>query len=460
MPRTAALLCVQNSAESLSWWIAHHVAVGFSTLLICDDHSSDGSWDLLSQAAQHYDIRTSRTDSAITDTYERHQSALLSLVQRESDDLEWILPLSVDEYAFPEASSISRMLDTIAQHLGEETFQRTTTLPLNWCLCGLNGIPSLNTIDQPSPRALYTRHAPHGFPDHRITQSFFRPHSRIDALPDPFSRLNTPPDWSFGRILHDAARTSPSPAARRYYDRNDVAYYDGQRFLEASQQNAATLLHTLLLAQTRALRRRTLPAPLPNAPPVPLEQHCIGSLERFLVVDRHTHRIVWRDRALYDEQNDTRLCLASCPVSSSDHTTRLGWLYPENALALPYLPLNAEAQRFGHLLDILPLTLTHHPDGIQLSLPQQPENIIFQGKSLFPLYPLPPSLQPSHQGPFQALEALTRYGLSGTGVQHALQEMAWNAPSALAAVSVHLSAEDASHLLSPLLLHLFHGQPS
>lgn len=459
MPRTAALLCVQNAASSLGWWIAHHVAVGFSTLLICDDHSMDGSWDIITQAAQHYDIRYSRTDTTVTDEYTRRQAAMVSLAHQERADLEWILPLSPDEYMMPEADSVSAFFDAVQQHLGTERFNATTAIPLNWCLCGMNGLPSFETVDQPSPRALYTRHAPHDFPDHRITRSFFRAHDLTEQLPDPFVRCSAAPDWTVGRIIHDAATSSPHATARNYYDRNDVLYQDGQRFLRESQKHAATIFQTILLHQTRQLRQQTDTIQLGDkTAPLALEQHYIGSLERFLVIDHHTQRVCWQSSTAYNADHETRLCLASTDAAAADNKTHNAWLYTENPLPLSYLPLNAEAQRFSHLSDIIPLTVTRHSDGAELALTHEPEKITLHGQSLFPLLPVPHNT--SENAPFRALQHLIQHGLSAHAVRKALNSMAWNAPSALAAICAHLPYEEASQLLTPLLLRLLQKDPA
>ncbi|MXV34964.1 MULTISPECIES: glycosyltransferase family 2 protein [unclassified Saccharibacter] len=459
MPRTAALLCVQNAASSLGWWIAHHVAVGFSTLLICDDHSMDGSWDIITQAAQHYDIRYSRTDTTVTDDYTRRQAAMVSLAHQERADLEWILPLSPDEYMMPETESVSAFFDTVQQHLGTERFNATTAIPLNWCLCGMNGLPSFETIDQPSPRALYTRHAPHDFPDHRVTRSFFRPQDLTDQLPDPFIHCSSAPDWTFGRIIHDAAASSPHLAARDYYDRNDVLYQDGRRFLHASQNHAATIFQTVLLHQTRQLRQQPYTTQSAHkAESLTLEQHYIGSLERFLVVDYQTYRVRWQNRTAYCANRETRLCLAAAAATDVDKKTYKAWLYTENPLPLSYLPLNAEVQRFSHLSDVIPLTVTRHSDGAELSLVHEPEKITLHGQSLFPLFPVPHNTP--ENAPFRALQHLIQHGLSAHAVRKALNSMAWNAPSALAAICAHLPYEEASQLLTPLLLRLLQKDPA
>lgn len=457
MPRTAVILCIHNSATSLCWWIAHHVAVGFSTLLICDDHSSDGSWDLLQQAAQHYDIRLSRTNANTQDAYTRHQEAIMALLQREKTDFEWILPLSIDEYFIPTDDSVELFLYHASQRIGPDAFQTTTTLPVNWCICGLNGHDQLPHIDQSSPRTLYTSHAPEGFADHRITRSFFRPHSIAQDLPNPFAHINKAPDWSLGRILHDAASTSLSKTACYYYNRNEISFDHHQRFLIASQDIAATLLQTLILEHYRTLHSSAKQTPQPHSYTLReenLDQYYIGSFERFLIIDHTTHRITWRDSTMYNPNQETRLCLIIFSSSTHNDTASEAWIYAESTYPLSHLPLNIPAHRLSHLLNILPFSFIHHTDGAEFRFPHRDESLEVDGQHRFPLFPI---TQPFSNEPLRSLRALTRYGLSTEGILHALRSTPWAAPTAFAAISAQLPYEHAAHLLSPLLLRILHS---
>ncbi|MXV43652.1 hypothetical protein GS501_01000 [Saccharibacter sp. 17.LH.SD] len=456
MSRTAALLCVHDDVPSLGWWIAHHVAVGFSTLLICDDHSTDGSWELLDQAAQHYDVRTIRTDQGIADKSQRYTDGLKKLLNREAQDIDWVLPLSIDEYFVPEGSSVEIFLFSVEQKFGKDIFETAQAIPVNWCICGLNGQEApLSKENFLSPRSLYTRHAPESFPDHHIVRSFFRPQKADNTLPDPFAHLTSPIDWSLARILHDAAASSLSPTARHYYDRNENLVEHQEDILKKSTSVAATLLQTALLSHWRAHQKSPSQRFEGNSQPSPqlLQRFYIGSPQRSLIIDHKTFTLTWRENAHFNPHHETRLCLATLP---SDSETSSAWLYAESAIPLLYLPIGQSTQPLNRLLDIIPVILTQIAEGASLTLLPGDEKFSYQDEVLFPLTPIAPS-HPKDRS-FHALSALTHYGLTANGVKSALQQRQWPVASALGAVSVQLPYEDAKQVLSPLLLSLLHPQ--
>ncbi|WP_081775882.1 glycosyltransferase family 2 protein [Asaia platycodi] len=50
MASAAAVLFVQNDADDIGWWMAYHLALGFDALIIIDDHSIDGTWEIIQSA--------------------------------------------------------------------------------------------------------------------------------------------------------------------------------------------------------------------------------------------------------------------------------------------------------------------------------------------------------------------------------------------------------------------------
>ncbi|MBR0559011.1 glycosyltransferase family 2 protein [Neokomagataea anthophila] len=190
MLRTAAILFVRNDLETLGWWLAHHAALGFSTLIVCDDHSTDGTAALLESAAAFHDIRVYTSDSSVTSPSERRQKFKRTVIQDAEGEFDWLLFLAVDEFLYLEQAA------TLEEFLTEHP----TPPALHWCIFGSNGH---HTGAPFAPIERFTRHAPLDFPDHRITRRFIEPDTKA-ALPDPLSSTRALPNWDHGRILHFA----------------------------------------------------------------------------------------------------------------------------------------------------------------------------------------------------------------------------------------------------------------
>ncbi|KXV29661.1 hypothetical protein AD936_18320, partial [Gluconobacter japonicus] len=105
MLKTAAVLFVHNEVDNIGWWISHHRAIGFSTLIICDDHSTDGTWTVLSSAASFHDIRLHRSDAHIPDRLERQNAFQEKALRDGRSAFDWMMILAADEYLHFEAST-------------------------------------------------------------------------------------------------------------------------------------------------------------------------------------------------------------------------------------------------------------------------------------------------------------------------------------------------------------------
>nr|WP_294917940.1 glycosyltransferase family 2 protein [uncultured Neokomagataea sp.] len=191
MLRTAAILFVRNDIETLGWWLAHHAALGFSTLIVCDDHSTDGTAALLESAAAFHDIRVYTSDESLPSAAQRRQKFEHIVIKDAESAFDWVLFLAVDEFLHLEhAASIEEFLT-----------EHPSPPALHWCLFGSNGHQTTAPF---APAERFTRHAPADFPDHRITRLFIKPDSTA-ALPDPLSSSRSQPQWHHARILHFAS---------------------------------------------------------------------------------------------------------------------------------------------------------------------------------------------------------------------------------------------------------------
>ncbi|WP_077397212.1 glycosyltransferase family 2 protein [Bombella intestini] len=461
MPRTAALLCIHNEANRLGWWIAHHVAAGFSALLICDDHSTDGSQEILTQAARNYDIRLLATDQRETDRLQRHQNALTKMLRQEGGHFDWVIQLTVDEYFLPEGGSVSAFFAKTEARLGAKTFQQITHLPINWCLTGLGKWTNQIFDGQMAhPRALFHTHASEAFPDSRVTRSFFRPAHQRQGLPDPFAYVQNTPDWSTARILHDAAASSPTPQMRRYYNRNDQYYDRGQALLPKTLDISAHILQGLILGACYAIQNgQSSPAHPEGSLPEKTRRFKRFHLhrgEQKLVMDNRSRTISFQPiEELRDGDEFVPLCLIR-PEAPSTQTEHLAWLYAEQPITAPYLPVtNPTLTYFPTLLDCLPVRLQRedheavrlslYPTG--LSLPDdEPVTLIHTESSL-----------PSGPDPVEkALQFFTIHGFSAAGLREAIRQSRWLSPSVIGALYAQLPKQEAQTLFSPLLYQLFH----
>ncbi|MBA5728154.1 glycosyltransferase family 2 protein [Bombella mellum] len=460
MVRTAALLCIHNEANRLGWWIAHHVAAGFSALLICDDHSTDGSQDILTQAARNYDIRLLATDQQETDRLQRHHNAQLRMIQQEGRHFDWIIQLAVDEYFLPGSRSVNGFFTGMAARMGPESFQRATHVPVNWCLTGLGRWTHQHFDGQMAhPRALFLTHAPETFPDSRVTRVFFRPSAR-QGLPDPFAHIQSPPDWSSGRILHDAAASSQTPQARRYYDRNDQRFDKGQALLPQTLDISAHILQGLIVGACYAIQNGQAPAPISAAPLTETAHHFrrfhLYRQDRKMALNREAGTLgFYSAREMETDGNLIPLCLVRPDDPFPEMKTR-AWLHTEQPSGRPYLPAGAPASTyFPTLLDCLPIRVQEQEDGtvklvlLPTGLPLPDGNPLTLAPAETPLIFRPDTME-------EALRHFTVHGLTAAGLHEAIRKSRWISPSVVGALYAQLPAEEASTLFTPLLHRLFH----
>ena len=461
MPRTAALLCIHNEANRLGWWIAHHVAAGFSALLICDDHSTDGSQDILTQAARNYDIRLLETDRQETDRLQRHQNALRKMLRQEGGHFDWVIQLNVDEYFLPESGSVSAFFTETEARLGAKAFQQTSHLPINWCLTGL-GKRTHQLFDgqMAHPRALFQTHASKAFPDSRVTRSFFRPSHQQQGLPDPFAYVQKRPDWSTARILHDAAASSPTPQMRRYYDRNDQYCNKGQALLPKTLDISAHILQGLILGACYAIQNgQSSPTHTELSFPETTCQFKRFHLHRGgqqLVMNRHSRTVgFYPIEELYDGGELVPLCLIKLEAPSPK-TEHLAWLYAEQPAASPYLPATDSTRTyFPALLDCLPIHLKQEDDDtVRLSL--RPAGLALPDDDPVTLIHVENALLSGPDPVEKALQSFTIHGFSAAGLREAIRQSRWFSPSVIGALYAQLPKQEARTLFSPLLYQLFH----
>lgn len=97
--KIAIALFVKNEAQDIAGWIAWHLALGADRLFIYDDHSTDGTWEILQAAASLYDIELARTHPEKTPNfYWRQADCYKDACRKAAGHYDWIGFLDGDEY--------------------------------------------------------------------------------------------------------------------------------------------------------------------------------------------------------------------------------------------------------------------------------------------------------------------------------------------------------------------------
>ncbi|MBF0876490.1 glycosyltransferase family 2 protein [Gluconobacter cerevisiae] len=244
MSKSAAILFVHNEVDTIGWWLAHHATIGFSTLIVCDDHSTDGTRAALSNAATLYDIRVQSADTTLPTRLERQTRFHKNALAQGRDEFDWMMILAADEYLHFET----------ARSVAEFTAGATeATMAINWCLFGSSGRMTPSAF---SPVETFTRHGLLSLPDHRVVRHLVQPRHLDNSLPDPFSALDRNAVWDEARILHFAASdresffkrdSSATPEqAWQNFDRNDAEYGGASRWLPESRRIASFMTQASL----------------------------------------------------------------------------------------------------------------------------------------------------------------------------------------------------------------------
>jgi len=128
----AVVLIVKNEVSDILAWIAWYKLLGFDTLIIFDDDSDDGTWEVLQSASEKFDIRLFRSIGEKPGRYEvRQEECYKYTLSKYKYEFEWLAFFDADEYlAFFNHNSIRKFLDE---------FPNADSLSINWCNYGSSG---------------------------------------------------------------------------------------------------------------------------------------------------------------------------------------------------------------------------------------------------------------------------------------------------------------------------------
>lgn len=292
MPLTACVLFVRNEYSDIAGWVAWHLGLGIDRLIVFDDHSTDGTWDVIQAAAQVGPVDAQRSDMTLPNAHLRRQAAWRAAVDHLRNDVDWIGFLDADEYLdLGEHESAGAFF-------GQPCFADGEAIAFSGCLFGGNG-HALRPRDM-APAA-FTRRGDMEVRENRLGKSFVRPAAlptgTIDAhrldIPDERYRSASgdvpawdgremPADWRHGRILrygcrsvqHTIDRLADMPVTparwaqqRVERDRNDHADDGATRGLERARPFFETILMRCL--DVACMRLAAMGRPPANDAPVP-----------------------------------------------------------------------------------------------------------------------------------------------------------------------------------------------
>lgn len=169
MPRSAIVLFVKNEFNDISWWISYHFAIGVDTLIIYDDHSDDGTLEIIQSAKENFDIRIHKTNiEEQQDFYFRQRDSYLSAISTYGKEFDWMGFLDGDEYFF--AQNDYYINDFLSQ------YENADAIAISWCIYGSGGHAFK---PKTSPIEAYTTHSSIEFGDNCLVKTFLRPKNLV-----------------------------------------------------------------------------------------------------------------------------------------------------------------------------------------------------------------------------------------------------------------------------------------
>lgn len=174
--KTAIALFVKDEAQDIAGWIAWHLALGADRLFIYDDHSNDGTWEILQAAAKRYDaIELARSDLHMSSNFFwRQATCYKDACRKATGQFDWIGFLDGDEYVSLEtADSLNAFLEQFSDYNG---------VTLSWRIYG-SSHRALKSR-QPAYEA-YTFHCGPDLGDCELGKVFIRPQDFTDHYENP-----------------------------------------------------------------------------------------------------------------------------------------------------------------------------------------------------------------------------------------------------------------------------------
>ncbi|MDI2090393.1 glycosyltransferase family 2 protein [Commensalibacter oyaizuii] len=165
MSKVAVALFVKNERADIAGWIAWYQAFGIDRLYIFDDHSTDGTYEILQAAAKLYDIQLFRTNPIDQPNfYWRQRDAFMAAASMAKGQYDWIGFFDADEYVY--LTDHDRFSDFLDQ------FPHADAVAINWCIYG-----NAKRVLFPKGHVVetFTYHSSMMLGDNQQVKSFIRP---------------------------------------------------------------------------------------------------------------------------------------------------------------------------------------------------------------------------------------------------------------------------------------------
>ncbi|MFT9078735.1 glycosyltransferase family 2 protein [Ethanoligenens sp.] len=278
-PTVAIALFVKNEFSDIAGWIAWHRALGVKTFFIFDDHSSDGTWEIIQSAASVCDIRAMRTDPIEEpDFYQRQRKSFMAAAEMAKGQYDWIGFLDGDEYVY------LKRQDSLPEFFSK--FDHADAVALSWRIQGSSGRvvrPKITTVEA------FVQHSTPELGDNRLIKSFVRPEKMgghyhnphwydipVDRYVRPDGRLvngqdaNQDIDWNDAFVMHYICRSMEHYIQRikrrlnadvgdstvywEHFNRNELADYEPLRFIGQTHRILRDIYRVMLDRAISTLR--------------------------------------------------------------------------------------------------------------------------------------------------------------------------------------------------------------
>ncbi|WP_367160465.1 glycosyltransferase family 2 protein [Kozakia baliensis] len=173
--KTAVALFVKNEAQDIAAWIAWHFAIGIDKLFIYDDHSQDGTYEIVKGASEIFDIELTRSDkNKETNFYWRQRDSYFDACRKAQGTYDWIGFIDADEYISLEGfGDISAFL---------RNFLESNAVALSWRIYGSSSRVVKTKL---GIYEAYNHHSTKELDDNTLVKSFVRPDKMIFHYENP-----------------------------------------------------------------------------------------------------------------------------------------------------------------------------------------------------------------------------------------------------------------------------------